>query len=74
MAQARVFIKFTESLDSDVCKELGKPNLILRVYARLICFPNRSAAMISIGAATLADIFDPTVRGRKVGINKSFLL
>ena len=35
---------------------------------RLICFPNRSSAVISIGAATLADIFDPAVRGKKVGI------
>ena len=25
--------------------------------------------MMSIGAATLADIFDPAVRGKKVGIN-----
>ena len=30
--------------------------------------PNRSSAVISIGAATLADIFDPEVRGKKVGI------
>ena len=37
--------------------------------ARLICFPNRSSAVISIGAATLADIFDPAVRGKKVGID-----
>jgi hypothetical protein len=34
--------------------------------ARLICFSNRSSAVISIGAATLADIFDPAVRGKKV--------
>ena len=38
--------------------------------ARLICFPNRSSAVISIGAATLADIFDPAVRGKKVGIDR----
>ena len=38
--------------------------------ARLICFLNRSSAVISIGAATLADIFDPAVRGKKVGINR----
>ena len=36
---------------------------------RLICFPNRLSAVMSIGAATLADIFDPAVRGKKVGIN-----
>ena len=37
--------------------------------ARLIYFWNRSSAVISIGAATLADIFDPAVRGKKVGVN-----
>ena len=35
--------------------------------SKLICFRNRSSAVISIGAATLADIFDPAVRGKKVG-------
>ena len=30
---------------------------------------NRSSAVISIGAATLADIFEPAVRGKKVGID-----
>ena len=39
----------------------------LRDCVRLICFSNRSSAVISIGAATLADIFDPAVRGKKVG-------
>ena len=34
-----------------------------------IYFPNRSSAVISIGAATLADIFDPAVRGKKVSID-----
>ena len=29
--------------------------------------------MISIGTATLADIFDPAVRGKKVRINNNFL-
>ena len=48
--------------------------MIFRTYARLIHFPNRSSAVISIGAATLADIFDPAVRGKKVGINNNFLL
>ena len=33
-----------------------------------IYFPNRSSAVLSIGAATLADIFDPAVRGKKVGV------
>ena len=39
--------------------------------AKLIRFPNttRSSAVMSIGAATLADIFDPAVRGKKVGLN-----
>ena len=37
--------------------------------SRLIYFPNRLSAVMSIGAATLADIFDPAVRGKKVGIN-----
>ena len=32
--------------------------------------PNRSSAVISIGAATLADIFDPAVRGKKVRIER----
>ena len=35
--------------------------------SRLIYFQNRLSAAISIGAATLADIFDPAVRGKKVG-------
>ena len=35
--------------------------------SRLIYFPNRLSAVMSIGAATLADIFDPAVRGKKVG-------
>ena len=43
--------------------------VILTDCAKLICFPNRSSAVMSIGAATLADIFDPVVRGKKVGIN-----
>lgn len=32
-------------------------------------FENRSSAVISIGAATLADIFEPAVRDRKIGIS-----
>ena len=36
--------------------------------ANTVCFPIRSSAVLSIGAATLADIFDPAVvRGKKVG-------
>ena len=40
-----------------------------QITARLIypSFPNRSSAVIAIGAATLADIFEPSVRGQKVG-------
>ena len=38
-------------------------------WARLIyAFSNRSSVVISIGTATLADIYDPAVRGKKVGI------
>ena len=67
--QGVVFIKFPESLDFGVCKELGKSERLTDV-AMLICFPNRSSAVISIGAATLADIFDPAERGKKVGIDR----
>ena len=36
---------------------------------RLIYFPNRSSAVLSIEAATLADIFDPGCStGKKVGV------
>ena len=38
-------------------------------WARLIyAFSNRSSVVISIGTATLADVYDPAVRGKKVGI------
>ena len=53
-----------------MCRELGKIKVKLADCVRLIYFfPNRSSAVMSIGAATLADIFDPAVRGKKVGIN-----
>lgn len=29
---------------------------------------HRSSAAVTIGAATLADIYDPAVRGKKVGV------
>ena len=48
----------------------GQVKVRLSDYSRLIiCFPNRLSAVMSIGAATLADIFDPAVRGKKVDIN-----
>lgn len=35
--------------------------------------PHRASAAITIGAATLADIYDPEVRGKKVGVNTNYL-
>ena len=66
---ARIFITISESLDFGVCRELGKQMRDSETCARLMYFSNRSSAVISIGAATLADIFDPAVRGRKVSVN-----
>ena len=46
----------------------------LRDYAKFNpSTSHRSSAAVTIGAATLADIYDPAVRGKKVGINIKFL-
>ena len=60
-------IIYLESLDSGVCRELGNIRFYGLRKTHTYILPNRSSAVLAIGAATLADIFDPSVRGQKVG-------
>lgn len=46
---------------------------IQRIFASTHEFSCSSSAVMAIGAASLADIFDPEERGRKVGLNDNFL-
>jgi len=64
-----VFINCPRVIGFRCLQAAGWVNVTFRDYARFIYFQNRSSAVIAIGAATLADIFDPAVRGKKVAIN-----